>query len=146
MTPREFTLREFFKEIEDFQYVVQRNWENLPADYVVDGHGDLDLFATDDDKRRIWSILQKYPEILCDVRSPEDDYYPAELSEMLLYNRIGMGGVWIPSPTVAFYALYYHNLVHKADNPYKEKLDKMFKQMFYPVRCKDAGVGFYGNN
>lgn len=146
MTPREFTLRAFFDEIKDLTYVVQRNWENLPADYEVDGHKDLDLFATDDDKRRIESILQKYPEILCDVRSPEDDYYPHDISEMLLKNRMGQGGVWIPNPMTAFFAIYYHNLIHKQDDPYKEKLNKMFKQMFPPVKCKDAGVGFYGIN
>lgn len=146
MTPREFTLREFFKEIEGFNYVVQRNWENLPYDYEVAGHQDLDLFATDEDKKKIEKILEKYPEIPCDVRSPEDDYYPHDLNVLLLESRHGMGGVWIPSPLAGFLALYYHNLVHKQGSPYEEKLGKMFKQMFPPVKCKDNGVGFYGNN
>lgn len=147
MTPREFTIREFFKEIHNFNYVVQRNWDNLPRDYVVDGHDDLDLFATDDDKHRIESVLQKYPEIHCDVRSPEDNYYPKEMSEMLLKYRVEVNAeFFILQPEVAFLVLYYHNLIHKQDNPYGKKLNEMFKLMFPPVRCKDLGVGFYDNN
>lgn len=146
MEEREFQLREFFKEIEGFKYVVQRNWENLPKDYAVDGHDDLDLFASDEDKSKIETILKKYPQINCDVRSPFDDYYPPEISNRLLNDRIGAGGFWIPEQRTAFVALFYHNLIHKQGNPYKEKLEKMFKQIFYPVRCKDPGVGFYGFN
>lgn len=144
MTERETQLRKFFDEIKDFTYVVQRNWQELPRDFAVLGHGDLDLFATDQDKRRIEAVLQKYPDIPCDVRSPEDNYYPYEINEMLLKGRMGFGGFWIPNPMTAFFALYYHNLIHKQGDPYGFDLEKMFKQMFPPVKCKDAGVGFYG--
>ena len=113
MTDRETQLRQFFDEIKDFTYVVQRNWENLPADYLVPGHDDLDLFATDDDKRRIETVLQRYPDIRCDVRSPEDDYYPYDINEMLLKNRMGQGGFWIPNPMTAFFSLFYPHPIHK---------------------------------
>lgn len=143
---REFLIRKFFEDIKGFTYVVQRNWENLPFDYATNGHDDLDLFATDDDKHRIESVLQNYPEILCDVRSPKDLYYPADISAMLLQNRVEQDGFYIPNPIAGFLAIYYHNLIHKEGDPYKAKLESMFKEMFPPVRCKDTGVGFYGVN
>ncbi len=146
MEPREFTIREFFKEIDGFNYVVQRNWDNLPNSYVVDNHDDLDLFSTNEDKKKIQEVLEKYPEIHCDVRSPEDDYYPWELGEFLLMNKVKGDGFWKPNDFNAFHALYYHNLIHKQGSPYEEKLNKMFKELFPPIRCKDKGVGFYGVN
>ena len=146
MTQREIILRKFFEEIYGFEYVVQRNWESLPFDYAVNGHDDLDLFVSDIEKPNIQRILkEKYPEILCDVRSPEDDYYPMNLSVLLLANRVEQDGFYIPNPMAAFFAIYYHNLVHKQDGPYDNKLKDMFKEMFPPVRCKDRGVGFYDN-
>lgn len=146
MNPREFTIRAFFEEIHGFDYVVQRNWDNLPVDYAFDGHDDLDLFATDEDKRAIEVVLGRYPEVRCDVRSPQDDYYPEDVSSMLLMGRMEKDGFWIPAPLPAFFALYYHNLIHKQGNPYGKKLDDSFKAMFPPVRCKDAGVGFHGSD
>lgn len=143
---REFLISHFFEKIRGLTYVVQRNWENLPGDYEVDGHGDLDLFATDEDKIKIQEILKEYPEIPCDVRSPEDDYYPREIAEMLLISRTEQKGFFVPGPIPAFIALYYHDLIHKEGNPYGAKLKKTFKEAFPPVRCKDAGVGFYDNN
>lgn len=139
----ELLLRKFFDEIKGFNYVVQRNWENLPFSYEVNGHGDLDLFSTDDDKRRIEYVLQNYPEILCDVRSPEDNYYPEKIANLLLATREEDDGFFIPAPMAAFLALYYHNSVHKQGNPYGPKLNEMFNEMFPPVRCKDEGVGYF---
>lgn len=137
------TLKDFLAEIKGFIYVVQRNWENLPESYAVDGHEDLDLFATNDDKSRIQSVLQKYPDIKCDVRSEEDDYYPVDIADHLLSNRLETNGFFIPNDQAAFDALYYHNLIHKEGNPYGKKLAQMFKKIYAPVRCKDMGVGHY---
>lgn len=140
------TLTDFLLEIKGFIYVVQRNWENLPESYVVDGHDDLDLFATNDDKSRIQSVLQRYPDIHCDVRSEEDDYYPTDIGDKLLSNRLEINGFFIPNDQAAFDALYYHNLIHKEGNPYGDKLGQLFKKIYPPVKCKDLGVGFYGAN
>lgn len=140
-------LRELFDGIKDLKYVVQRNWKNLPNSYLVDGHGDLDLFSTDEDKPKILDMLANYPEIPCDVRSPEDDYYPYEISMMLLEGRIKKpDGFYIPNPMAAFFALYYHNLIHKNNDPYRNELERRFKSIFPPVRCKDPGVGFYDHS
>ena len=148
-------LTAFFKEIKDLYYVVQRNWENLPHHFEVDGHGDLDLFATDDHKHKILGILQKYPDIKCDVRSQEDDYYPFDLGDHLLSNRLDWNAremahmdfpIYIPNDQAAFEALFYHNMIHKQDDSYKTKLRAMFKRMYPPVKCKDEGVGYYDFN
>ena len=136
-------LQDFFREIKDLNWVVQRNWQNLPGSYEVIGHSDLDLFSTDEDKQKIVEILKKYPTIPCDVRSLEDDYYPREIADRMLNNRIEMDGFYIPEPEVAFFALYYHNLVHKSGNDYRFVLEDMFKKMFSPVKCKDGGVGYF---
>ena len=143
---REFLIRQFFDDIKHLNYVVQRNWDNLPKDYALPGHNDLDLFSTDEDKPKIQEILKKYEEIYCDVRSPEDDYYPYELFMMLLQNRVEKDGFFIPNTMAAFFALYYHNLIHKKDDPYNYKLRMLFKEMFPPVKCKDEGVGYYDFN
>lgn len=130
-------------EIRPLNYVVQRNWENLPDDFRFDGHFDLDLFVSEEDKPALEKILLKYPEIPVDVRSASDDYYPASIAEVFLTNRREYGGFWIPCAPAAFVAIYYHSVFHKKDNPYADRLKKLFAEVFPPVKAKDPGVGFY---
>lgn len=139
-------IQAFLDEIKGFIYVVQRNWENLPESCAVDGHDDLDLFCINGHKSMIRQIAEKYPDLHVDIRSEEDDYYPTDIGDHLLSNRLETKGFFIPNDEAAFEALFYHNLIHKNDNPYGKKLAQMFKAMYPPVRCKDSGVGFYDNN
>lgn len=136
-------LTDLAKDLIKLEYVVQRNWENLPESVVVDGHDDLDLFVADQDKEELLAIIKNYPDVHIDVRTPTDNYYPRDIALHLLENRRQQGGFWIPSTMMGFLAIYYHNLVHKKDRPYQQRLDVMFLEMFQPVKPVDQGVGFY---
>jgi len=135
-------LAKFLIEIRDLHYVVQRHWENLPRGFVK-GHPDLDLFVSEKDNEKLSSIAKKYPEIPIDVRSLGDGYYPFDIGIALLTGRLMKERIfWIPNPKAHFLSLYYHNLVHKENNPYGKELDEIFKGAYPPVRCEDPGVGY----
>ena len=144
-------LKEFLKEIYEFEYVVMRNFENLPESYEVGDHKDLDIFCSDLAKTRMREIALKYPDIPIDIFSPEDDYYPETISEMILEDRGTIsykhGGVfdvvYIPNRRVHFFSLYYHNSVHKENGTYGKELEQLFLKTFPPIKCKDEGVGYY---
>lgn len=114
MTPDQIAI--LAESIKHLEYVVQRNWENLPYSIGVEGHEDLDLFCSDEDRAELELLTHEYP--LVDVRSPMDDYYPEEIADMLLVTRFQYEEFFIPTPIAHFLALYYHNAVHKKDNPY----------------------------
>lgn len=136
-------MREFLQEIKHLEYAVQRNHENLPESYVVGSHNDLDLFSTDRDKPMIEEIVKRHG-IPCDVRSPEDLYYPEEIGQRLLTSRKLVDNLfWIPSTYAHFLALFYHNAVHKEGNPYGEKLKELFLELYPPVKPTDEGVGYH---
>jgi hypothetical protein len=132
------------EQLHPYQYVVQRNWENLPESYEVDGHGDLDLFCSDEDRAAVELICRSHP-IPIDVRSPMDNYYPRALGTALLVNRRMYGGYWIPAPIPAFLAIWYHNEFHKEGNPYGKRLRELFKDIATPVRPDDPGVHYNGD-
>lgn len=135
-------LAKFLIEIRDLHYVVQRHWENFPEG-LVEGHPDIDLFVSEKDNEEILNIVKKYPRIPIDVRSPEDGYYPFEIGMALLTDRVIKERMfWVPNPKAHFLSLYYHNLVHKGNNPYGKDLEKIFKEAYPPVRCSDQGVGY----
>lgn len=133
---------ELAKKLKPYTYVVQRNWRNLPLTCKYGTHEDLDLFVSLEDKDALLDITKDYPEI--DVRFPGDGYYPLYICDLLLQERREYKGFWIPSPEAAFLSLYYHNRVHKLDNPYQEELVKLFDIWMPPERCIDQGVGYYG--
>ena len=137
-------LENLFYDIKDYLYVVQRNFENLPETYVVGEHDDLDLFCADENKLPILAILSKYPEIKADVRSAKDKYYPEHIGQMMLGDRDRIGiFIFVPNKKGYFFSLFYHNAVHKEDNPYGEKLKQLFLDVYPPVKCVDEGVGYY---
>ena len=140
-------LKEFFQEIENFYYVVMRNFENLPEDYEIGGHKDLDIFCSDLAKTRMKEIARKYPEIPIDIFSPEDDYYPKEIAETMLDDRATIRDVdttvYIPNRRAHFFSLYYHNSVHKENGTYGKELEQLFLKTFPQIKCKNEGVGYY---
>ena len=137
-------LENFFYDIKELLYVVQRNFENLPETYVVGEHNDLDLFCAGENKLEALSVVAKYPEFSIDVRSEKDCYYPIDIGKMLLEERDCIGKIiYIPNRKAHFFSLFYHNAVHKENNPYGEKLRHMFLETFPPVKCKDEGVGYF---
>ena len=129
------------EQIKHLNYVVQRNWDNLPESMIVGNHDDLDLFVSDKDRAELELLIKGYDKIDC--RSPQDNYYPQKIAKNMLLDRKRFGGFWILSPQVHFMSLYYHNAVHKKDNPYGEKLKEIFLESFKPIKCTDGGVGYY---
>ena len=129
------------KSLEDLNYVVQRNWRNLPESMVVDNHDDLDLFCSERDRDKIEEIIKDQP--LIDVRSARDDYYPKDIGNALLQDTQEYGGFKIPNEVSYLLALQYHNYVHKENDPYGGEIRRTFLKLFPPVKCKDEGVGFY---
>lgn len=124
-----------FEKIEHLNYVIQRNW-------VIDQeHPDLDLFVSSEDKWEMLEIVKQYD--LVDVRFPGDGYYPDYVCYELLQGRRKQDGFYIPSKKAYFLALYYHNAVHKPDNPYAEELKRAFLDWLPAQRCEDEGVGYY---
>lgn len=128
-------------QIKHLDYVVQRNWFNLPGSCEWNGHEDLDLFVSDKDRPELEEIL-KYHDLV-DCRSKSDGYYPPELSDLLLEEKRDFNGFNIPSKEAYFLSLYYHNAVHKNTDPYKDELKRAFLDIFPPTKCTDNGVGYY---
>lgn len=131
-------VEELRKELEKFNYVVQRNWEPLPELDPV--HPDLDLFVSEEDYNDCLLITQQYPFI--DLRRPSDNYYPPYIADRMLLDRREYNGWKIPSKEAYFLSLYYHDTVHKKDNPYKETLKSAFKDWIPPTKPEDPHVQF----
>lgn len=121
-------------EIRHLNYVVQRNWDGPSSE-----HPDLDLFVSNEDLPELRRILPT-----ADIRTPGDNYYPAEIEELLLIDRREYNGWWIPSPKAAFLALYWHANLHKERHFYDFILEDLFFEWFPPKKANDPGVGFYG--
>jgi len=125
------TLKDFFDRLHavDFQYVVLRNWENLPNDVCLGEHSDLDIMCYDYDHfMEIFPMAKaeyKLPRVrvkipigdsffYCDVRHVGDGYYPVEFSRaMLMAREFNPKGFWTPDPVHHRLALAYHVVHHK---------------------------------
>jgi len=129
------------KSLEPFDYVVQRNWEELPD--LDPDHPDLDLFVSNEDYEEVLLLTKEFPWI--DLRHPGDGYYPEDIEDMLLLSTEVYNGWKIPEPFIHFISLYYHNAVHKKDNPYEDKLRQLFLEVYPPTEPDDKGVGYYVN-
>ena len=114
---------------ETLPYVVLRNFEKLPNEYISNEHGDIDLLVKDlnqtiyktnaikvhKDANRVHykiNIAGKY--VYFDFRCVGDNYYDENWQINILKNRIkSAGGFYIPSNEDHFYSLIYHALIHK---------------------------------
>lgn len=126
-------------KIENLNYVVQRNWENLPD---ISGYEDIDLLVADDHYYLLKEATKDWG-IKVDIRTTKDGYYPVRLAELMLEGRRKYNGFWIPSPSGAFLGIYYHSLYHKPNNPYADKLKQLFRKWIPPVKPDDDGVKIY---
>ena len=137
-------LEQLANEIKHLNYVIQRNWEELPRTYEMDGHGDLDIFVSDEDRAELELKLEPYKAIIpMDVRSPRDLYYPPYIAEILLETRRLHGGFWVPSAEGYFLSLTYHAYIHKERNGYESRLKKIFQEWIPATKCTDPGVGYF---
>jgi len=125
-------VKELFKKLNDadFNYVVLRNWDNLPDNVELGPHSDLDLLT--DEPRRLVNLIgaeKTFKEwyrvqhkltfddgtfVLIDVRYTGDRYYPLQFEEDILKGKtLHHRGFYIPSKWDYYWALMYHALVHK---------------------------------
>lgn len=125
------SIKQFFSFMNDisYEYVVLRNWEELPYDVALGEHSDLDLLVYDFNHfREIFPaaklehpsprVRMKLPVddsyIYVDVRSIGDDYYPVDFQRAILETRELNGrGFYTPDPLHHRISLAYHAVHHK---------------------------------
>jgi len=124
-------------------YVVLRNFESFPDQYVLENHGDIDfltfnvnLFASvtnakknGDEPWRVFHEIEIGEEkVPVDIRFIGDDYYDPAFSHKILNSRhLDIKGFYRPDDEHYFYSLMYHALVHREDFPtdYLERLETL---------------------
>lgn len=111
------------------EYVVLRNFECLPDEYTVEGHGDIDLLVEDKNYVRYLTIAKPvfeedyrvYHEIKIggcavpfDFRFIGDNYYDKPWECDVLKNRVMRKSLfYTPDDANLFYTLLYHAYVQK---------------------------------
>jgi len=123
-------LRELFGVLNQCtRTVVLRNFEAMPDEYTLAGHGDIDLLCEDPvmaayvlggerafpDARRVHYYVKLGGErVPFDLRSPDDRYMEPEWSRAILQDRVLREGVFFtPPPNDYFFSLLYHAMIHK---------------------------------
>lgn len=137
------SLTQFLSYLNDinFQYVILRNWDNLPESVELGDHSDLDLLVYDlDHFKEVFPEAKSefpYPRvrmkmpigdtyIFMDVRHLGDGYYPADLEKAILDTReFNPNGFYTPNPIHHRIALVYHAVHHKNENIYSQWLGDM---------------------
>ena len=152
------SLRKLFEYMHDidFPYVVMRNFENLPDNIHIKGHGDLDLLVYDlkHFKELFPDIKPVYPSprvqyranvgglnIYIDVRSVGDGYYPTDFQLNMLDTReYNPDGFFTPNPVFHRLGLVYHVVHHKGSNNYTNWLgDATVKELADALKESDIG-------
>lgn len=152
------SLSQFFSYLNDinFQYVVLRNWENLPDSVEFGDHSDLDLLVYD-----FQHFLEIFPEaksefpfprvrfkfpigdnyIFMDIRHLGDGYYPADFEKAILDTREwNEKGFYTPNPLHFRVGLVYHTVHHKNSNTYPTHLGTMtVKEGLEALKQSDIG-------
>lgn len=138
------SLSQFFEYLnQNAEYVVMRNYEELPYDCCVAYHGDIDLLVND--YKAVCSMTRAkkvYPQsyrvhqeipigcekVRFDFRFVGDGYYDKRWQREILERRIKRNGIYIPSEKDFKYMLLYHALIQKSEVAldYKMKLDDLF--------------------
>ena len=141
-------LGKVFQNLNDagISYVVLRNWQELPEQYIVGDHSDIDLLVDDQDVERFIEITRaakmdadpmrprfRIPigkrklgrEHVCvDLRRISDGYYPQAFAERILENRVSEKCFYVPNPEDHYDSLLYHAVFHKGEmrDDYRETL------------------------
>ena len=112
------------------KYVILRNWQALPEEVDIGGHGDLDMLVEDLKKAEfVLSAIKHFPgehrvhykvpildsSIRADLRYVGDRYYHPKWEKDILQRRIlNPKGFYTPSDEDHFYTLLYHGACHKS--------------------------------
>lgn len=128
-------------------YVVLRNFEQLPERFFMDSHDDIDLLVRDRDLVvAILNAQRVFPEpyrthyhvtiegkkVPFDIRFVGDKYYSRAFEESILGSRIlQRGAFYRPDNELYFYSLIYHALVHKPamKEDYRVRLQAMAQSL-----------------
>lgn len=147
-------LEELFHCINQFcNYVILRNFECIPNEYTIEGHGDIDLLVDNldeivyltnakkvflEDCRVHYSIMIQNKEVLFDFRYLGDNYYPREIQQRLLDTRIFERCFYRPYGEMYFYTLLYHALIHKPifSSDYRKRLKDLAPSTFLKTLVK----------
>lgn len=133
----------FYVLNETINYVVLRNFEQLPEQYTVGTHGDIDFLCENyynmkkilnakeesDLKSRVRNHLVISGEkVFFDLRYIGDDYYCNQWEKVILNNRVKNNSFFVPNEEDLKYTLLYHALIHKKriSSDYIEKFKVYF--------------------
>ncbi|RUS46470.1 hypothetical protein [Cohnella sp. AR92] len=110
-------------------YVILRNFEQLPDRFISEQHGDIDLLVRNpidiayllngdlvfrEPERVHYRILIGGQLVYFDFRYVGDGYMDEEWERSLLRNRtFSPKGFYTPNPEDCFYSLLYHAVIHK---------------------------------
>ncbi len=126
-------------------YVILRNFEELPENYLTYEHNDIDILT--DDFLRIPYITNggksafnnEFPpfvkfgnkSIKFDFGYPGDNYYDEKWALDILKRRVLYHGFYAPSTEDYFYSLFYHAAFHQKEisNEYKNKLSNLAREL-----------------
>ncbi|WP_033956531.1 protein kinase domain-containing protein [Psychroserpens jangbogonensis] len=138
-------------------YCVLRNYECLPEEYTVDGHGDIDLLVEDFNYMKYLTLAKScFPDkeyrvhygieiantiVPFDFRFVGDQYYDIKwqrdiLNETIYFNSI----IKVPDLKNYFYSLLYHAYIQKkgVKDDYIERLENMSKELNVDYRSNYA--------
>lgn len=132
---------------ETIQYVVLRNFEDLPEKVDFSIHGDIDILCnnyenmkfllnskeTYKEKYRVMNLVNVAGKMLqMDFRYLGDNYYCFKLEKEILDTRVKFNGFYIPNKEMLFISLLYHANVHKLEiaDDYKEKILELYNNLF----------------
>lgn len=132
---------------ETIQYVVLRNFENLPKEIDFSIHGDIDILCDNYEnmkfllnskevykkKYRVMNLVNISDKMLqMDFRYLGDNYYCFEFEKEILDTREKFNGFYIPSKEMLFISLLYHANIHKIKiaEDYEEMILKLYNSLF----------------
>lgn len=138
----------FFALNQAIRYVVLRNFEYLPDNYVMSDHGDIDILCEDlrfivyltgakdqhpDDPKRVhYRVPVAGYNIPFDFRYISDNYYDKRWELDILRNRVlHPKGFYVPNEKDLFYSVLYHAYIHKKKVAfdYRVRLASMARQV-----------------
>lgn len=134
----------FYVLNETIDYVVLRNFQQLPECYVIGEHGDIDILcenqynlvnildaekAIKSKTRARYCINVNNEKVYFDLRFIGDNYYCKKWEKEILITRKKNGKFYIPNDENYKYSLLYHALVHKKNisSDYLETFNDLFE-------------------
>lgn len=126
------------------QYCVLRNFECLPSEYTVEGHGDIDLLVENknyisylthakqivNEPYRVYHTIKiNGDDVSFDFRHIGDNYYDASWEANILKTRKKEKCFYIPNSENLYFSLLYHAYVQKphVKQDYLPKLEQYAK-------------------